>query len=59
MYFSGLPGEYVDQGISKPVAEPSFTPVSKFTEASLIDMIPLEKEKQREQKKSKLQGKVI
>ncbi|XP_072396260.1 RNA polymerase II subunit B1 CTD phosphatase Rpap2 isoform X1 [Diabrotica undecimpunctata] len=49
----GLPGEYIDQGISKPIVEPLFTSVGSFTNVSLEDMINKEKGTSREQNKGK------
>lgn len=37
-----MPGEYIDQGISKPVIEPTFSTISSFTEASLQEMVERE-----------------
>ncbi|KAG5889573.1 hypothetical protein JTB14_018557 [Gonioctena quinquepunctata] len=52
----GLPGEFVDQGIFKPVVEQSFTPVSAFTEVSLNDMIDHEKGRDKASKREKGRG---
>ncbi|CAH0547276.1 unnamed protein product [Brassicogethes aeneus] len=46
----GLPGEYIDQGISKPVVEPVFTTISTFTEASLDDIADREINSQKPNK---------
>ncbi|KAJ8924689.1 hypothetical protein NQ315_000840 [Exocentrus adspersus] len=43
----GLPGKFVNQGIVNPVAVPSFTPVSMFTEASLENIADTEKGKEK------------
>ncbi|XP_028136309.1 RNA polymerase II subunit B1 CTD phosphatase Rpap2 [Diabrotica virgifera virgifera] len=52
----GLPGELIDQGISKPVVEPLFTSVGSFTNVSLEDMINKEKGSNRDQNKAKQTG---
>ncbi|XP_076272598.1 putative RNA polymerase II subunit B1 CTD phosphatase RPAP2 [Rhynchophorus ferrugineus] len=59
----GLPGEYIDQGVVKPVQEPvHFTSVSCFTEASLSDLADREirpdnmKDKTKGFKKSRLKS---
>nr|CAH7741528.1 unnamed protein product [Callosobruchus chinensis] len=39
----GLPREYIDQGIAKPVADMSFTSVSAFTDIGLKDLVENEK----------------
>ncbi|XP_057654124.1 RNA polymerase II subunit B1 CTD phosphatase Rpap2 [Diorhabda carinulata] len=49
----GLPGEYIDQGISKPVAESTFTSIGKFTQFSLSDIINKEQGSAKEQNKDK------
>lgn len=53
--YSGLPGEYVDQGIVKPVmVEPQiFTSIATFTSASLKDMIDHEKTKEKLSRRGK------
>ncbi|XP_044270462.1 RNA polymerase II subunit B1 CTD phosphatase Rpap2 [Tribolium madens] len=45
----GLPGEVVDQGITKPVMEPFFTSVSSFTQMSLDEAEELELNSQEEE----------
>lgn len=53
-FFSGIPGELIDQGIAKPIKENTFTPVSMFTTVSLQDMVDNEKGRQKHIKKGKL-----
>lgn len=50
---SGLPGEYIDQGIVKSTEENKFTPVSMFTQVSLQDMVDKERCRQKIVKKGK------
>nr|XP_023012490.1 RNA polymerase II subunit B1 CTD phosphatase Rpap2 [Leptinotarsa decemlineata] len=52
----GLPGEFVDQGMARPVVDSSFMPISSFAEVSLKDMQDREIGRDKSNKKEKSRG---